>query len=929
MNIVKHFAESTDHPKRCRLLFTLLLFLASSMGSPVALSASFSFTSSNYSSPEDSGSITANVQFDPTGSCPFGECYDELRITWETSSGTATGGTDYLGGTGTLSWTANTPQTQDITISLNPDTQVEADETFRLSIVKCEAITFFSGSSEVFDCSSEGVSVGPISGTTMTIVNDDAPSLISLDNTNISVDENAGNVTVTATRSGSLGGAVSVLYNTASGTATEGQDYTSTSGQLTWADGEGGSKSFVVPIIDDKIVESPETFSVNLSSPSPANSVELGQSTASVTIVSDDSSGTVDLESASFTINEKEASVTITAIRSGGADGAVSVDFNTVPGTATAGQDYTETSGTLSWNDGESGAKSFTVAINPDSLAEPDENFTVTLSNPTNNLTLGLAEATVTIVNQTLAGELAFATTAVTVAEGSQVTLTVVRSGGGDGPVSVDFATQNGTATADADFTSASGTLSWADQDTEPKSIIITTLKDSIAQEANETFSVLLSNPTGSATLSADTATVTLTDATEALTDIPDLTPNQKSIAGALDKACGAGAEGEFKQLCDELFTSGNAKQILESIVPEQIAAQGTSAVEFGFLQLKFLHGRIVSLRSNDKNRQFDILGLNVNMNGNSMPLGQLSQFASQTMYGGAASADNTDEPFRDSPLGFFLKGQITVGNRDSSGRQTGYDIETKGITLGADYRFTDDLVMGLAAGYGNTQNDFNNNKGDMTTESGDFSLYGSYYLPEDFYVDWIFSYTLNAYDMNRKISFPGVTTSALSNPNGHQYGFSFGLGKDFFVESTFISPYGRIEYLDTTVDAYSERAAGAANLAVQEQNFQSVMTTFGGQISQAISMPWGVISPGVRAEWVHQFKYNDREINARFINAPTGTGQFTILTDTPDRNYFNLGASIAASLPEGRSAFFRYEARVGQERVSSHTLELGVRVPF
>jgi uncharacterized protein with beta-barrel porin domain len=99
--------------------------------------------------------------------------------------------------------------------------------------------------------------------------------------------------------------------------------------------------------------------------------------------------------------------------------------------------------------------------------------------------------------------------------------------------------------------------------------------------------------------------------------------------------------------------------------------------------------------------------------------------------------------------------------------------------------------------------------------------------------------------------------------------------------------------------------------------------------MSQSISLPWGVLTPGLRAEWVHQFENNNRLINARFIDAPIGTGQFSILTDSPDRDYFNLGGSFALTLPEGRSAFFRYETRLGQERVYNHTLELGLRIPF
>lgn len=93
--------------------------------------------------------------------------------------------------------------------------------------------------------------------------------------------------------------------------------------------------------------------------------------------------------------------------------------------------------------------------------------------------------------------------------------------------------------------------------------------------------------------------------------------------------------------------------------------------------------------------------------------------------------------------------------------------------------------------------------------------------------------------------------------------------------------------------------------------------------------MSWGVLAPGARFEWVHQYKNDDRGIQARFVNAASGTGNFVIRTDTPDRDYFNLGGSLTATLPEGRAGFLRYETRLGQSHISDHTVELGLRIPF
>jgi beta-glucanase (GH16 family) len=77
----------------------------------------------------------------------------------------------------------------------------------------------------------------------------------------------------------------------------------------------------------------------------------------------------------------------------------VTVDFETVPGSATAGEDFEMTSGTLVFAPGDL-KKEITVPIVVDESLESDEQFTVVLSNPTNAFLTGNQQiATGTIVN--------------------------------------------------------------------------------------------------------------------------------------------------------------------------------------------------------------------------------------------------------------------------------------------------------------------------------------------------------------------------------------------------------------------------------------------------------------------------------------------------------------------------------------------------
>ena len=94
-------------------------------------------------------------------------------------------------------------------------------------------------------------------------------------------------------------------------------------------------------------------------------------------------------------MNENGGSVTITVTRTGGSSGAVGVSYATSNGTAVAGSDYTSTSGTLSWADGDAADKTFSVPILDDSSYEGNETVNLTLSNPTGGATIGSPNAAV------------------------------------------------------------------------------------------------------------------------------------------------------------------------------------------------------------------------------------------------------------------------------------------------------------------------------------------------------------------------------------------------------------------------------------------------------------------------------------------------------------------------------------------------------
>jgi choice-of-anchor B domain-containing protein len=114
----------------------------------------------------------------------------------------------------------------------------------------------------------------------------------------------------------------------------------------------------------------------------------------------DAQAGRVGFIGSSTTVRENGGSLVVRLQRTGGYAGAVSVQYTTRDGTATAGSDYSAASGTLNWPAGDTTERSFSVAVSSDSVSETDETFSIQLSNPGGNAAIdGVDSFQVTLAN--------------------------------------------------------------------------------------------------------------------------------------------------------------------------------------------------------------------------------------------------------------------------------------------------------------------------------------------------------------------------------------------------------------------------------------------------------------------------------------------------------------------------------------------------
>ena len=307
-----------------------------------------------------------------------------------------------------------------------------------------------------------------------------------------SVLESAGSAVISVSRTQTLNTTATIQYATSDQSALNGSDFTSTSGTLSFAPGET-VKNITVPISNDSATESNESFLITLSSPGAG--VEFGGIvTHTVTISDDDIPDEIKWTAAAVSVSESVGNVILTVTRHTPGAGTVGVSYGTSSNSATAGSDFTSTSGTLSFGPSVT-QQSIVIPIVSDGAFEDDETFFVTLSSPTGGVLGAFTQQVVTILNDDAPPTLQFSAASRAVEESAGVILVrVTRSGDISNPVSVSYATAPGTATS-ADFSPASGTLNFGAFVSALDIAVPITSDGEI--EGDESFTIALSNPTG------------------------------------------------------------------------------------------------------------------------------------------------------------------------------------------------------------------------------------------------------------------------------------------------------------------------------------------------------------------------------------------------------------------------------------------------
>jgi len=211
------------------------------------------------------------------------------------------------------------------------------------------------------------------------------------------------------------------------------------------------------------------------------------------------------------------------------------------------------------------------------------------------------------------------------------------------------------------------------------------------------------------------------------------------------------------------------------------------------------------------------------------------------------AADGRTDRTAPRGPLAFWTGGYVNFGSDRASSTRIEHTLV--GVSVGADYRVSPNLVAGMGLGYGREISDIGSNGTRSTGTALSAAVYGSYH-PDPYFVDGLLGITRLDFDSRRHVT--GTDEQARGNRDGNQLFGSLAVGYEFRQDALLISPYGRLQGAWTRLNGYTESGASAYSLQFARQRTSLFSGVLGLRGEYASAVRWGTLSTRGRLEFSH-----------------------------------------------------------------------------
>ena len=270
--------------------------------------------------------------------------------------------------------------------------------------------------------------------------------------------------------------------------------------------------------------------------------------------------------------------------------------------------------------------------------------------------------------------------------------------------------------------------------------------------------------------------------------------------------------------------------------------------------------------------------------------------------------------------LGVYLLGLGDYLRQNRSDTQSEFKLRSTALSVGADYRLSDEWVFGANAGGSNARIDFAETLSEQKSRGGQVTAYTNWSITPSAYVSATVSYEATRYALQRDDGLGGV---AEARPGGRGLGLSLSAGRDMNFGAWSVGPYVRIDSVTSRVEAFEESGSTEA-ISVSRQTVRSTSYNLGAQVQTSVPVSWGLVLPYVRLEATHRTQRTRDAASASLVNGNTTV----LIPNTADTSagYGNVALGLSSVHQGGMSWYVDYETGVAQKGYRSQRLGLGLR---
>lgn len=337
--------------------------------------------------------------------------------------------------------------------------------------------------------------------------------------------------------------------------------------------------------------------------------------------------------------------------------------------------------------------------------------------------------------------------------------------------------------------------------------------------------------------------------------------PNNAAVGTMLD-SLGANGDADVTALqvaLGKLDTAPQVEAMLATLVPDVSGGSISAAVGVGGSTSTVVNNRVAALRAGES-------------------------------YGTGMAAGNWAE-------GGHFWGQVfgSTADQDRRDNVAGYDSESYGTVFGVDTEVANDIRAGVALAYANTEVDGDDaNRTQTDLDSYQISLYGSYDLPDNYFLTGQVSYMYSDIDTTRYNVGQIAGNNARADFSSNQYTIRTEVGRDYTVDGTRLSltPSGTFNYTYVDLEDYTERGAGGLSLRNVDTDEVQILE-FGGNLRAEAKFEdhaGGVIAPNLHAGYRYDVIGDKVATSGRLTG---GGAAFKSEGFEPSQHTVNVGTGI------------------------------------